>query len=113
MIQSILRNEKQKTSAFYIATHALSVHIISALMALSDTNHWAIFDPSSGCILDWEVGLSTSVRMTPKDQIAGAAFVIDSIVVLCMLVSEELKSLLSNIRQLDSLVRAFYDIRHQ
>jgi len=101
--QAQRENDRMVTSAFYVATHATSVHSVLALMASSDEDHWSIIDPSFGLIRNWEVGESTVVRMTPKTQIAGAALVIDAMVVLRMMVSEGLAPMLVNISQIKAL----------
>ncbi|CAF1334803.1 unnamed protein product [Didymodactylos carnosus] len=61
------RNERRKmlATAFYIATHAIPVHSVLALMMPLDPAHWVHLDPSSGCIWDWEMGAST-VPMKPR-----------------------------------------------
>jgi hypothetical protein len=91
------------TSAFYIATHALSVRAVLALMAPVDNSHWIISDPYMGLIPKWDVGQSAVVRMLSKTQVAGTALVIDAIVVLKMLLLKSLAPLLQNIYQANSL----------
>lgn len=101
------QHEKKKTSCFYVATHATSVHATLSFMAPSDNCHWAIIDPSCGCIMKWNVGLSTTVRMAPKDQVAGTAAIVDSMVVLKMLTSEGLAPMLNSVLQVQSLIDAY------
>lgn len=105
--QQRLKQERQKTAAFYIATHGSSVHVILSMMAKEDKHHWSEFDPSYGFIQTWDVGQSTTVRMSPADQVAGSAIVVDSLVVLKMLLSEGLVPLLMNIAQINSLIDAY------
>jgi len=100
------RIQRNATSAFYVATHAASVHAVLSLMAEDDSNHWAKINPSSGFIPDWEVHESAKIRMRPNTQVAGAAMVTDSVVVLKMLVREGLVPLLVNLDQVDALVNA-------
>ncbi|CAF1001453.1 unnamed protein product, partial [Didymodactylos carnosus] len=61
-----IQKQKNATSAFYIATHAVSVHSVLALMVPATKVHWAYIDPSFGCITSWDVRASTTVRMVPN-----------------------------------------------
>jgi hypothetical protein len=95
------------TDAFYIATHASSVHAVLALQVPDDTNHWASIDPSCGMIDDWDIGTSAKIRMAPNTQVAGTAIVTDAVVVLTMMVKEGIAPLLNNTSQVEALVQAF------
>lgn len=98
------------TSAYYMATHAASVHGVLALLAHQDTNHWAEVDPSAGLIPKWEIRESARIRMVPNTQVAGTAMVTDAYVCLQMLVREGLAPLLQNIDQAEQLIRAYNDV---
>jgi len=104
------RKIRAATNAFYIATHASSVHAVLALMASDDTAHWATVDPSAGLLVGWEVGESTRIRMSPKTQVAGTAIVVDSVVVLKMAIKEGIAPLIAAIDQVDALVGAYKEV---
>jgi len=104
--QTRQRQQRSATRAFYMATHAVSVHAVLALMIPADTHHWADLDPSSGLVTEWEVGASTTVRISPRNQVAGVAIVNDAFVVYGMLVKEGLSPLLSFGDQAQALVNA-------
>lgn len=99
-------HERHITTAYYLSTHASSVHAVLSLMAQTDNAHFAMIDPSCGFIMNWDVGMSTTIRMAPKTQVAGTAVVVDSMVVLRMLISEGLAPLLVNIGQIQALKNA-------
>jgi len=96
------------TNAFYVATHASSVHAVLALMAPTDRNHWACIDPKLGLLPKWDLHTSARIRMTPNTQVAGAAMVTDAFVVLKMLVREGLAPLLVSSGEIQAL-RSAYD----
>jgi hypothetical protein len=102
--------QREVTSAFYIATHASSVHAVLALMAPGDTNHWAVINPAQGLIHTWDIKDSARIRMTPNTQVAGSAMVTDAIVCLKMLVREGLAPLLTNVDQAAVLYNAYQEI---
>jgi hypothetical protein len=104
-------HERNIVSAFYVATHAASVHTTLAMMAPTDETHWSIIDPCCGMIMNWEVGQSTIVRMAPKTQVAGTAIVVDAMVVLRMMTAEGLSPLLTNVGQIRSLKNAEDDVK--
>jgi len=87
------------TTTFYVATHAIAVHNVLAVMAGEDEGHWAEIDPRFGCTYKWDIMVSTKIRMAPKTQIAGAAMVVDAAVVLRMLVKARIVPLLENVDQ--------------
>jgi hypothetical protein len=95
--------QRQLTDAFYIASHAASVHNALALMAPVDEGHWASIDPACGLLLNWDIRESTALRMAPKTQVAGTAMVVDAMVTLRMLVGEGLAPLLESMSQWQSL----------
>jgi hypothetical protein len=98
------------TSAFYIATHASSVHAVLALMAPQDANHWALIDPQYGLFTEWDVKESTRIRMLPSTQVAGAAMVSDAVVTMRMLIKEGLSPLLANLDQAAALAAAYQQV---
>jgi len=100
------RGQRKSTTAFYIATHAVSVHATLALMLPEDDHHWAEIDPSVGLMPKWNIGDSARIRMSPRTQVAGAAVVVDSLVVYRMLVKEGLSPMVTNRDQLGALVAA-------
>ena len=106
-----IKDEKEKTRAFYVATHAASVHVILSLLAPENFNHWSKYDPSYGTILKWKVGKSTTVRMSPLDQVAGTAAVVDSVVVLKMLTGEGISPFLHYSSQVKPLLQAYRMIK--
>lgn len=95
------------TAAFYVATHASSVHSVLALMVPEDSDHWACIDPAYGFIAKWDIGRSARIRMEPKTQVAGAAVVVDAVVVLKMTIKEGIAPLLSAISQVEALMTAY------
>lgn len=95
------------TDAFYVATHAISVHSVLALMVPDETHHWADVDPAYGLIPRWDIGRSAKIRLEPKTQIAGAAIVVDSVVVLRMAIREGIAPLIMAIDQVDALLSAY------
>lgn len=99
------------TSAFYVATHAVSVHAVLAQLAPSDEHHWCLIDPSYGFIQNWDIGESVKVRMVPRDQVAGTAMVVDSLVVLRMLTSDGLAPILEFSNQAEQLVSAHEEVK--
>jgi hypothetical protein len=99
--------QRQLTDAFYVATHAASVHNVLALMAPVDEGHWASIDPACGILLRWDIRESTMLRMAPKTQVAGTAMVVDAMVTLRMLVGEGLAPLLEQLSQWRSLKSQF------
>jgi len=88
------------TSAFYVATHASSVHPILILMAPSDRTHWAEIDSKFGLILLWDLGASVITRMAPKTQVAGTSVIVDSMVVVKMMFHRGIVPMLSHTSQL-------------
>lgn len=98
--------EINATSAFYVASHGVSVHAVLAQLASNDDHHWCLVNPAYGFIEEWDIGESVRVRMLPKDQVAGTAIVADSIVVLKMLVSEGLSPCLEFKSQIPALIQA-------
>jgi len=101
------RGARLATSAFYLATHASSVHAVLALMAPTDDDHWACIDPQFGLIPEWDVKESTIIRMVPKTQVAGVSMVTDAVVALRMLVKEGLAPLLESADQYMALATAY------
>jgi len=101
------RDNKLATSAFYVATHASSVHAVLALMASEDDDHWARINPKYGLIPMWDVHESAKVRMAPKTQVSGVAMVTDAVVTMKMLIKEGLAPLLENYSQHQALATAF------
>jgi hypothetical protein len=101
------REQRNATSAFYVATHASSVHAVLALMASSDKCHWASINPNYGLIPKWEIRESTAVRMVPKTQVAGAAWVTDAMVCFNMTLKEGIAPLLDAFDQYESLVEQY------
>jgi len=98
--------EVKITTAFYMATHAVSVHAALALMAPTDPGHWALIDPSYGFTLTWDVKESVRIRIAPMTQVAGASIVVDSCVVAESLVKDALWPMVRNQGQLMALVGA-------
>lgn len=94
------------SSAFYIATHAASVHVILACAAPGNTSHWAHLNPDYGYIHEWKTRDSARIRLEPNTQVAGAAWVADSKVVLEMMVKEGISPLLNNREQIPALMAA-------
>jgi len=107
-IKSDVANRKA-TTAFYVATHAVSVHAVLALLVPNDTHHYGIFMKKYGAIRNWDVRESTQVRITPRTQVAGAAMVSDAVEVVKMMISEGIAPLLSNANSLQAL-RTTYSI---
>lgn len=99
--------QRLTTTAFYTATHAACVHPILAMMSPTIEEHWALIEPCYGMIMSWDVLESTSIRISPKTQVAGTAIVVDSMVVLKMLVSEGLVPLLETVGKHSALVNAY------
>jgi hypothetical protein len=99
-------HRRNMTTAFYDATHAASVHFILAAAAPSDTHHYSFFDGRWGCIVQLEVKESARLRLTPRDQVAGAAIVVDAITVAKMVVKDGFGPLLINGGQMESLADA-------
>jgi len=97
----------QATTMFYVATHGISVHAVLANMAPSDDHHWVQFQPKYGHIAEWDVKESTTVRMHPRTQVAGAAQVADAIVALKTLVSTGYAGALQFLNQAQPLMAAF------
>jgi len=97
---------RQVTSAYYVATHASSVHAVLALMAPKTAEHWAKINPKYGIILGWDVKESALIRMAPNTQVAGVAMVTDAVVCLKMLVREGLAPLLESFSQHAALAAA-------
>lgn len=95
------------TSAFYVATHASSVHNVLALLASSDEGHWAEIDPSYGLTMSWDVKTSTQVRIAPKTQVAGTAMVTDAVQVMKMLIGEGIFPFLQNHNQWRALMQLY------
>lgn len=98
---------RKATTAFYVATHAVSVHAVLALLVPGDTHHYCIFEKKYGAIRSWDVRESTQVRITPRTGVAGAAMVSDAVEVVKMMISEGIAPLLSNSNSLRAL-RALY-----
>lgn len=96
--------QKRITDAFYVATHAVSVHAALALMAPADPGHWAEIVPKYGVYLDWDVMDSARIRLEGMTQVAGGAMVADSMVAVKMLIREGLGPLLNHRSQLGVLV---------
>jgi hypothetical protein len=101
---------RQLTDAFYVATHAAGVHNVLAMMAHTDEGHWACIDPQHGILMKWDIRESTMLRMAPKTQVAGTAWVVDAMVVLRALVGEGLAPLLENISQWQALNSQFKEV---
>jgi hypothetical protein len=95
--------QKRITDAFYVATHAASVHSVLALMAPGDPGHWAEIVPKFGIYLHWDVMDSARIRLEGMTQIAGGAMVADAIVAVKMLIREGLGPLLNHRGQLGVL----------
>jgi len=106
-----LTHQRNMTSAFYVGTHAISVHAALALHAPSDVNHWAEIDPKFGLFHEWTAFTSAEIRLTPNTQVAGVAMVADAVVVLNDLVREGLAPLLQHIDQVDALMEAYETVR--
>lgn len=102
--------KRQLTTAFYVATHAAGVHNVLAMMAHSDEGHWACIDPQHGLLMKWDIRESTMLRMAPKTQVAGTAWIVDAMVVLRALVGEGLAPLLENISQWQALASKFTEV---
>lgn len=100
------RESLAATTAFYWATHPVSVHAVLTLMVPADEHHWAEISARYGLITAWTLHESARVRMVPHSQIAGAALVVDSLTVLESLVKEGLSPLVANIDQLGPLIAA-------
>jgi hypothetical protein len=105
------RENKNATSAFYVATHASSVHAVLALMASEDDDHWAKINPDCGLFPSWDVHESARVRMTPKTQVSGVAMVTDAVVTLTMLIKEGLAPLLEGYSQHAALATAYDSVK--
>jgi hypothetical protein len=101
------------TSLYYWAVHPVSVHAVLALMLPTDRHHWAEVNVEHGVITEWDVRESTRIRMAPRDQVAGAALVIDSITVMRSLVKEGLSPLLANNAQLTALADAAQQVHSE
>jgi len=104
------RENRAATSAFYVATHASSVHAVLSLMAGDDADHWARVTPDYGLIPKWDVHESAKVRMTPKTQVSGVAMVTDAVVTMRMLVKEGLAPLLESFGQHQALADAYHEV---
>jgi hypothetical protein len=98
------------TSAFYVATHASSVHSVLALIAPTDECHWSVIDASYGLILTWDVKTSTTVRVAPKTQVSGVAMVVDAYQVMKMLISEGIFPLAQHSVKYQALVNAYRSV---
>jgi hypothetical protein len=88
---------QRATTAFYIATHATSVHAVLAQTVGDDKHHWAKVDPSYGCFSPdvWDLRDSAKLRIAPRTQVAGTSMVTDAVVVMKMLISEGIAGLLT------------------
>lgn len=104
---------RASTKAFYLATHAVSVHAALALMLPKDDHHWASICPSAGIIIRWNIHASTMIRMSPRTQVAGSALVVDSVTVIRMLIKEGLAPLLGNLEQAEALRAAFETVESE
>jgi len=107
------KQNRDYTTAFYIATHAASVHACLALMAPDDKHHFAIIKGSYGYIANWDVKESAKLRLTPRTQVAGAAMVTDAVEVVKMLVSEGLSPILTNSAAIPNLWRQYQRVRDE
>jgi len=94
---------RKATTAFYIATHAVSVHNALALTLPTDAHHWCILKATYGLINIWDVKESARLRLAPRTQVAGTAMVTDAVEVVRMLISEGYTPLLSNVGLLRNL----------
>jgi hypothetical protein len=106
--KTVIKQENRKaTTAFYVATHGVSVHCVLAQMGAGAKYHWCEFDPSCGMMRSWEMGDSARVRMEPNTQVAGGAIVADSMVILEMMVKDGIAPLLVHKSQVSSLANAY------
>ncbi|CAF4014174.1 unnamed protein product, partial [Rotaria sp. Silwood1] len=39
-------------------------------MVPEDDHHWCVLDPSYGMIIEWDIGESIKIRMSPREQVA-------------------------------------------
>jgi len=101
---------ERATSAFYIATHAVSVHNTLAIMAPTDEGHWACVDPRYGLLMKWEVMTSTQVRIAPKTQVAGTAMVVDGMVVFKLLLQAGIAPLLESYSEWKAMLAMYRDV---
>jgi hypothetical protein len=99
------------TSAFYVATHATSVHAVLSQFVPEDLHHWCYLYPSCGLVWDWDIGESIRIRMSPREQVAGAAMVVDAVVVMKMLVSEGVAPALEFVSQAHALMDAYKQVK--
>jgi hypothetical protein len=106
-----LRDDREKvTSAFYVGTHAISVHAVLAIMAPEDPGHWAQIDPRYGLVYNWTVMTSTKVRISAMTQVAGTAMVVDAVVVLKQLAASCLAPLLENYSEWRTLMARYREV---
>jgi len=86
------------------------VHAVLANMAPVDPHHFVYFRPAHGFINEWDVKESTTIRMTPRTQVAGAAKVADAVVVLQTLVTTGYAGILQNMSQINALMAAHREL---
>lgn len=106
-------NNRKATSAFYVATHATSVHAVLALMVGTDEHHWAKIQTHYGVITGWDIRESAAQRIAPRTQVAGASMVADAVVVLKMLISENISGLLTERAMFEALSRAHAKVENE
>lgn len=99
------------TTAFYIATHAVSTHAVLALIDPGNDHHFCAINASYGLLTSWDARESVRLRLTPPTQVAGAAMVADSVEVLKMLVTEGYSPLLTNANSIGRLVAAYSTVQ--
>jgi hypothetical protein len=76
-------------------------------MAHDDANHWAVIRPNWGILTSYDVKESTRILISQPTQVAGAAIVVDSMVVLKMMMPEGVGGLLRNKNQAAALYTAY------
>lgn len=104
---TLVQARNRVTTAFYVATHAIAVHPVLALMAPADEGHWASIDPRWGLTFTWDVLTSTAVRIAPKTQVAGTAMVVDAMVVFKLLLTAGIAPLLESYSEWRTLLAQY------
>lgn len=108
-----LAANRTATSAFYVATHAVSVHSVLALMLPGASEHFTVVKPSYGLLQRWDLRESARVRLAPNTQVAGASMVTDAVEVAKMLISEGYTPFLSNAMALRALMASYNTVKQE
>lgn len=109
--KTTFENESKLVSdAFYDATHAASVHGLTAVFGPGNVLHWARISPACGMFLTWTPRDSIRLRIEANTQVAGVAVIADAMVGFKNLLSEKLTPLLSELDQLAAFCEAYQQV---